>query len=139
MREWSGRNPIRLVIDRFLRLSDKLSLFDRKQKTICFNLLKHEEHPNFSLVRLDEQDFIDSMLDYLVKEKIQSVMIEGGSLTLGLFIEAGLWDEARVFTSPRLFHTGISAPRLGGDLITEEKISTDMLRLYRPKTLKANH
>jgi len=139
VRDWSGRNPIRLVIDRFLRLSDKLSLFDRKQKTICFNLLKHEEHPNFSRVRLDEQDFIDSMLDYLVKEKIQSVMIEGGSLTLGLFIEAGLWDEARVFTSPRLFHAGISAPRVGGNLITEEKISTDMLRLYRPNTLKANY
>jgi diaminohydroxyphosphoribosylaminopyrimidine deaminase/5-amino-6-(5-phosphoribosylamino)uracil reductase len=37
VRDWSGRNPVRIVLDRFLRLSEKLHVFDRKQKTLCYN------------------------------------------------------------------------------------------------------
>jgi diaminohydroxyphosphoribosylaminopyrimidine deaminase/5-amino-6-(5-phosphoribosylamino)uracil reductase len=140
VRDWSGRNPVRIVIDRFLRLSDKLSLLDGSVPTICYNVLKHEEHPNLKLIRLDEKDFLISMLDHLMAEKIQSVMIEGGSLTLGLFIDLGLWDEARVFTSPRMFHTGITAPTFHGRILSEEKIDSDTLRIYQPEiNLKAHH
>jgi len=131
VRDWSGRNPVRLVIDRFLRLSDTLNLFDKSVPTICFNLLKHEEHQNLKLVRLDEQDFIQQLSGYLHKQKIQSVIIEGGSQTLSFFIESGLWDEARVFTSTRAFYKGIKAPIFQGDLILREMISTDLLQIYR--------
>lgn len=139
VRDWSGRDPVRLVIDRFLRLPDNLNLFDQSVKTICFNLLKHEDHSKLSLIRLDEQDFLISLVDYLAREKIQSVMIEGGSLTLSMFFKAGLWDEARVFTSPRLFHTGIASPSVQGNLLSEENIFTDTLRFYQRDTLKPNH
>jgi diaminohydroxyphosphoribosylaminopyrimidine deaminase/5-amino-6-(5-phosphoribosylamino)uracil reductase len=130
VREWSGRNPVRLVIDRFLRLSDNLNLFDKSVPTVCFNLLKHEEHANLKLVRLDEQHFIPQLLTWLHNEKIQSLIVEGGSQTLSFFIESGLWDEARVFSSPRSFHKGIKSPSLQGDLISREQISTDMLQIY---------
>lgn len=130
-REWSGRNPVRLVIDRFLRLSDNLNLFDKSVPTIFFNLLKHEEHTNLKLVRLDEKDFILKLLTYLHKEKIQSLLVEGGSQTLSFFIQAGLWDEARIFTSPRSFHKGIKGPTLHGELVSGEQISTDLLQVYQ--------
>ena len=130
VRDWSGRNPVRLVIDRFLRLSDKLNLFDKTAPTVCFNLLKHEEHANLKLVRLDEQHFIPQLLAWLHKEKIQSLIIEGGSQTLSFFIKSDLWDEARVFSSPRSFHKGIKCPALQGDLILREPISTDLLQIY---------
>lgn len=130
VRDWSGRNPVRLVIDRFLRLSDNLNLFDKSVPTVCFNLLKHEEHANLKLVRLDEQYFIPQLLTWLHTEKIQSLLVEGGSQTLSFFIESGLWDEARVFSSPRSFHKGIKSPSLQGDLISREQISTDLLQIY---------
>lgn len=130
VRDWSGRNPVRLVIDRFLRLTDHLHLFDKSTHTICFNLLKHEEHSNLKLVRLDELNFIPQLLGYLHKEKIQSVIIEGGSQTLSFFINAGLWDEARVFTSTRSFYKGIKGPVFPGELILREQISTDQLHIY---------
>jgi diaminohydroxyphosphoribosylaminopyrimidine deaminase / 5-amino-6-(5-phosphoribosylamino)uracil reductase len=140
VRDWSGRNPVRVVIDRFLRLSDALSLLDGSVPTICYNLLKHEEHPNLKLIRLDEMDFLVSMLEHLHSEKIQSVMVEGGSLTLGLFIKLGLWDEVRIFTSPKLFHAGILAPSFQGRITSEEKIDSDTLRIYHPDSnLKAHH
>ncbi len=130
VRDWSGRNPVRLVIDRFLRLSDNLNLFDKSVATVCFNLLKHEEHPNLKLVRLDEQNFISQLLTWLHKEKIQSLIVEGGSQTLSFFIETGLWDEARIFTSSRSFYKGIKGPSLQGDLILRKQISTDLLHVY---------
>ncbi len=131
VRDWSGRNPVRLVIDRFLRLSDKLNLFDKKVPTVCFNVLKHEEHTNLKLIRLDEQDFIPQLLTWLHNEKIQSVIIEGGSLTLSLFIEAGLWDEARVFTSTRSFYKGISAPLFKGELVLRDHVASDLIQIYK--------
>lgn len=131
VRDWSGRDPVRIVIDRFLRLHQSLHLFDGKQKTLCYNVMKHEEHHNLSLIRLDEKDFIPALIKDLYKQKIQSVIIEGGAQTLSLFIESGLWDEARVFESPRTFGTGIPSPHLNGTLCEEQRISTDTLKIYR--------
>jgi diaminohydroxyphosphoribosylaminopyrimidine deaminase / 5-amino-6-(5-phosphoribosylamino)uracil reductase len=132
VREWSGRNPIRLVIDRFLRLSDRLNLYDGSVKTFCFNLIKHEEHSNLTLVRLDEDDFLKQMLKYLFDHNVQSLIVEGGSLTLSLFLQAGLWDEARVFVSKRTFQQGISAPIMSGKLVSSERITADELLIYHP-------
>lgn len=132
VRDWTGRNPVRIVLDRFLRLSDKLHLFDRSTKTICYNVLKHEEHTNLSLIRLEEKEFINHLLEDLSKQKIQSVLIEGGAATLQLFIDAGLWDEARVFISDKGFGKGITAPRLHGNLIGQESVFNDTLRFYLP-------
>lgn len=112
VRDWSGRNPKRIVFDRFLRLSEKLKLFDRSQHTLCYNLLKHEEHPNLGLIRVSENNFLSDVLRDLVKQKIQSVIVEGGAQTLSLFLNSGMWDEARVFSSSKTFGSGIQAPRL---------------------------
>jgi diaminohydroxyphosphoribosylaminopyrimidine deaminase/5-amino-6-(5-phosphoribosylamino)uracil reductase len=132
VRDWSGRNPTRVVIDRFLRLSEKLHLFDGSQRTICYNLLKHEEHPGISLMRLAEENFIPLLVQDLVKQKIHSVLVEGGAQTLQLFISHQLWDEARVFQSPRLFENGISAPTLPGKIVSVSPIGVDRLTIFRP-------
>jgi diaminohydroxyphosphoribosylaminopyrimidine deaminase/5-amino-6-(5-phosphoribosylamino)uracil reductase len=112
VRDWSGRNPKRIVFDRFLRLSEKLNLFDRSQHTLCYNVLKHEKHTNLALIRVSENNFLQEVLHDLVKQKVQSIIVEGGAQTLSLFLHAGLWDEARVFTSLKTFGSGLEAPRI---------------------------
>ncbi|MBN8576949.1 MAG: bifunctional diaminohydroxyphosphoribosylaminopyrimidine deaminase/5-amino-6-(5-phosphoribosylamino)uracil reductase RibD [Cytophagales bacterium] len=139
VRSWPGRNPVRIVIDRFLRLPDSLALFDKSVKTICYNVLKHEEHPNLLLIRLPENDFLQSMMEHLAAMGIQSVIVEGGATTLALFRDAGLWDEARVSISTRQFYSGIAAPTITGTLVAEEKIESDTLRIYSPEILKPHH
>ncbi|NJM26287.1 MAG: bifunctional diaminohydroxyphosphoribosylaminopyrimidine deaminase/5-amino-6-(5-phosphoribosylamino)uracil reductase RibD, partial [Bacteroidia bacterium] len=116
VRAWTGRNPVRVVIDRYLTLSDKLHLFDGSQPTIVFNVLKHEEHPNLKLLRLDEDRFLDALIQSLANQNIQSLIVEGGAHTLIQFIESGLWDEARIFVAPKHFHKGIKAPVAPGAL-----------------------
>jgi diaminohydroxyphosphoribosylaminopyrimidine deaminase/5-amino-6-(5-phosphoribosylamino)uracil reductase len=136
VRNWSGRNPVRVVVDRFLRLSDKLNLFDRSQRTICYNILKHEEHVNLSLIRVDENDFLSNVVNHLYRLGIQSVIVEGGSQLINAFIELNLWDEARVFVSEKTFGKGIDAPTLKGTLTHVDYIGNDLLKYYYPTVWK---
>ncbi len=132
VRDWSGRNPVRIVVDRFLRLNDRIKLFDGSQKTICYNVLKHEELNNLSLVRIDEEDFLTHLVHDLYRRNIQSVLVEGGAQTLQGFIQAGLWDEACVFISPQRFDDGIRAPEISGVLVTYDKVQNDWLKVLKP-------
>jgi len=132
VREWTGRNPTRIVIDRFLKLSPKLHVFDRAQRTIVYNVLKHEERADLVLARVDESDFLNGLISDLHKRNIQSVLVEGGAQTLQSFIDAGLWDEARVFISPHTFGKGIRSPQCHGNLISSESVLTDTLSIYQP-------
>ena len=56
------------------------------------------------------QPIAPQICEALYAEGIQSVLIEGGRHTLQQFIDANLWDEARVFTGKSLFRDGIPAP-----------------------------
>jgi diaminohydroxyphosphoribosylaminopyrimidine deaminase/5-amino-6-(5-phosphoribosylamino)uracil reductase len=132
VREWSGRNPVRIVMDRFLRLPHSLHLFDRSQPTVVYNVLKHEEHEHLIFVRISEENFINEMLADMYHRKIQSVIVEGGAQTLGLFIQQRLWDEAYVFTSNRTFEKGIAAPTINGRLDVSSRLGDDKLNVYFP-------
>ncbi len=113
-REWWGRNPLRLVIDRELSLPPTLQLFDDEAPTIIFNTLRSERHTHPEPVKIDfSQPIIPSILEELYARQIQSLIVEGGAYTLQQFIEAELWDEARVFKGERYFHKGVMAPALG--------------------------
>jgi len=133
VRDWSGRNPVRIVIDRFLKLNEKSHLFDGTQKSLCYNVLKHEELPNLSLIRIEEENFLSQLIQDLYKRKIQSVIVEGGSQTLSSFIEAKLWDEARIFVSRQTFHEGIEAPVIAGTVDSQQKIKNDWLKILLPR------
>lgn len=138
VRNGTGRNPVRIVVDRFLRLKDTLHLFDGSQPTICYNLLKHEEHSAVKLVRLEEQHFWTDLMRDLFRRHIHSVMVEGGAQTLTFLLELGLWDEIRRFRAPRTFGKGIAAPRISGHLISEQNIAEDLLQIFT-KELQGVH
>lgn len=132
VREWTGRSPVRIVLDKFLKLNTRLKLFDQRQKTLCFNVMRHEEKKNLSLIRVDEEGFLQNVIDALFKLKVQSIIIEGGANTLNQFIDSGLWDEARIFTGQRVFDKGIAAPAAPGILREQHVIAGDVLE-YRFK------
>lgn len=134
VRSWTGRDPIRIVIDRSLKLDPALHLFDGTQRTICYNTIKSEEKPNLSFVKLPADDFLQALVSDLYQRKVQSVIIEGGAQTLRLFIDQGLWDEARIFTAPATFGKGISAPHVNGKLTEQHQIQSDTLRIFHPST-----
>ena len=66
----------------------------------------------------------------MLEENIQSVIIEGGKATLNQFIEAGIWDEARVLTAAKNFEKGLKAPVLNQSPNSIEAVDTDQLAIY---------
>jgi diaminohydroxyphosphoribosylaminopyrimidine deaminase/5-amino-6-(5-phosphoribosylamino)uracil reductase len=57
--------------------------------------------------------------------------VEGGAKTLQSFLDDGLWDEARVFTSKTVLGNGIKAPILEADLKDQFLIGNDQLLIFR--------
>ncbi len=131
-RLWEGTQPLRLVIDRFLRLPQHLHLFDQSLPTWCYNTLKEERQENLHWKKIAGKDLVAELLDDLYQNKIQSLLVEGGAALLSLFIEAGLWDEARVFQAQNTyFGEGIAAPKLQGFLAESELLETDRLNYWQ--------
>jgi diaminohydroxyphosphoribosylaminopyrimidine deaminase/5-amino-6-(5-phosphoribosylamino)uracil reductase len=90
------------------------------------------------LVNLPEEKFMESMIEHLYKQNIQSVIIEGGAHILNAFIEKKLWDEARVFVSPQKFISGIASPRLSATLKAAYNLQEDVFKLFVPEQGKEN-
>ena len=131
VRDWNGRNPLRLVIDKHLKLGPKLNLFDRSIPTICYNTLEDQESENLTFKKINDQSLIEDVLSDLHTRKIQSLIVEGGSILLNSFIEKELWDEARVFSSKNTFGSGIEAPTLIRNQVNEQNIKGDKLFVFR--------
>ena len=129
VREVAGSNPIRIIIDKNLTLSGDLNLFNSEAKTIIFNVIKSEENDTNQFIKIDFNYLIKNILEELHKQNIQSVKIEGGSITLQSFIDANIWDEARIFTANKLFSQGLKTPIIEGEIILEEEIGTDTLEI----------
>ena len=64
------------------------------------------------------------------QSNINSVIIEGGRQTLQTFIDANLWDEARIFTGNINFNEGVKAPIISAKITSETPITDDILRIY---------
>ncbi len=129
-----GRNPIRAVIDQKLTLPKTLHLFDNGTKTFIFNdVLTDIKDKTLYISIEDFKNFLPQyILFQLYLQDIQSVIIEGGTKTLQSFIDANLWDEARIFTATKIWGEGKKSPNLKGELISQDKIGEDLLTILKP-------
>ena len=112
-RDWQGKHPIRVVLDKHDKLSKEFKVFDNKSDTIVINETAAED-----------------ICNSLFEANINSVIIEGGAKTLKLFIDSGFWDEARVFIGESFFKEGIAAPKITGQFISKQQILNDTLKIY---------
>jgi diaminohydroxyphosphoribosylaminopyrimidine deaminase/5-amino-6-(5-phosphoribosylamino)uracil reductase len=132
-RLWHGRNPVRVVLDRNLRLPQHLHLFDKLQPTICYNLVKNEELENLTFVRLEkDENLAEQIVADLYNRKIQSLIVEGGTQLLNVFLKANLWDETLIFKSKNTLGNGVKAPIATGSLNEVREIGEDRLFHFLP-------
>ena len=131
VRNYSGRNPKRVVYDKFLSLSRDYNVFDNSQQTFIFNYLKESVEDNNVFIKLDEEkSFVSQVLERLYDEKICSLVVEGGEKTLTKFIESDLWDEANVIIGQKTFGNGVKAPQIPHGLYATAEIGGDILKIY---------
>ena len=134
VRSWTGQNPVRIVLDRTLRIPENSSVLDGSVKTI---IITEKEEYLFESSReliLETIDFSHNLAkqvcNVLQKHQIQSVIIEGGTQTLQTFIDENLWDEARLFVGETTFKVGVKAPVFKKVVKEEINIKTDVLKIY---------
>lgn len=133
-RLWEGQHPVRVVLDRTLRIPTDSYLFDNSIKTIVFTEVNSPERASENLI-FETIDFNaplpGQVCKILYNYEIQSMILEGGRQTLQSFIDEGHWDEARIFTGNTLFEKGITAPQIAGTLLSEQYIGSDLLTIYK--------
>ena len=129
VRNWTGKNPIRIVLDQNNRIPKDSHIFDNQSKTIVFsksNTAICKEIGNFEEIDFG-QNLATQIIDTLYQHQIQSVIIEGGRQTLQTFIDENLWDEARLFIGTNSFDNGIKAPIIALKNSTKQAVGNDTL------------
>jgi len=137
VRDWTGPDPLRIVSSRAANLPAHLKLFNGSVPTLWLHTDAQAappttEKPNLQVVSLPTKNFLPQALHHLHSQGVQSVIVEGGSKLLKMFIEQNFWDEARVFTAPAVFEQGIAAPQLANSQLGhQENIGADVLQWYQ--------
>jgi diaminohydroxyphosphoribosylaminopyrimidine deaminase/5-amino-6-(5-phosphoribosylamino)uracil reductase len=97
-REYPGKNPQRFVMQRGDEVLSELPYTPLPEK-------------------------VEEALDRMYQFNIQSVIVEEGRKTLAKFLEADLWDEARILVGNQMWGRGMKAPKLPG--IPEKTVNID--------------
>ena len=133
-REWDGKSPIRILIDMGLKVPLSNRIFDDQAMTIIYNTKREGLENGILYVQIctgesrpPSPDSCQLILDDLYRRSIQSLIVEGGAYTLNRFIDQNLWDEARVFSTTVLLHTGVRAPLITAKTTDEKRLDTDIL------------
>ena len=92
---WSGRNPIRVTLDRHGVLPADSRIFSDESETIVYR---------------DQTDW-PFVLDDLARRHIHSILVEGGAVLLSRILESGIYDEVHVeVATDVVLGSGVKAP-----------------------------
>lgn len=106
-RLYSGKNPVRFVMQRNVNTSS----YDDNYSVLPENLIE--------------------AMHSLYCQNIQSLIVEGGRKTLERFLDAGLWDEARILIGNQQWGKGLKAPQINQIPDNEIVINDNIIRYVR--------
>lgn len=133
-RYWFGPSPLRVVIDKQLRIPATHHLLKDEQPTFIVNCLLQKVQGNKEWIQLkDDHHFLRQLLQALHSRGIQSVLVEGGRQLFQSFIDAQLWDEARIITNTALqLGHGVAAPTLKNATRTDAsfQLEKDSIQIF---------
>lgn len=133
VRYWEGKNPLRIVINSKDEMNSVLRIFNRDANTLLFNFDTETTEGHIKKIKINRgENLIKQAIQHLYELNINSVLVEGGPKTIQQFIDAGIWDEARIFISAVKIESGIPAPALPGKIIQTEEIFDNLLITTRP-------
>ena len=130
-RFWPGLNPLRIVLDHRGNLPEGLKVFDGSQPTLIITTHQGGNYTNAGVfVTVPDKPFLIQALQHLYELEIQSLLVEGGAITLNEFMRTGNWDEIRVFQSDMILQNGIKAPALPQEIPVLSEAGNNRLLTY---------
>jgi diaminohydroxyphosphoribosylaminopyrimidine deaminase/5-amino-6-(5-phosphoribosylamino)uracil reductase len=73
---------------------------------------------------------LQGVLQRLHKERILSVLVEGGAQIIQSFLKSALWDEARIIVSDNSMVSGLKAPEIFGVPVKQQRSASDTIYWY---------
>ena len=116
VRHWVGKSPVRVLIDRTLRIPQSYHLYDGSVSTLVFteqdrNRGNQGNGGNGEYIRIDfSRPVIPQILNVLYERQLYSLLVEGGACLHKRFLDAELWDELQIETSPVELGFGVKCP-----------------------------
>lgn len=132
-RNWIGKNPVRIFIDRSLKIEQTAKILDQSAPTIILNQSTNKTEGKNDFIQINfEREIIPEINEFLFQKNIQSVIIEGGAKLLQTFIDSNLWDEARIITNQTMcIENGIDSPNFDYKFcFKQEKIESDLIQYF---------
>ena len=113
----SGKNPIKVIVDSTLKISEKAKVLADPAKVIIATTNKaqkskidrlHQKGVTILILK-PKQGLVDlkELMKELGKSDIASVMIEGGAELSGNAIKEGIVDKVMIFAAPKLIGNGL--------------------------------
>jgi diaminohydroxyphosphoribosylaminopyrimidine deaminase/5-amino-6-(5-phosphoribosylamino)uracil reductase len=118
VREVKGRDPVRFLIDRKLKLPKKdLKLFSTAGNADTFIFTSNKKkikktNKKFSQIYIKDKKnniSIRKILKSIYKQNITSVLVEGGANLFSQFARTGLFDDLYLIVAPKIIGKGISS------------------------------
>lgn len=135
-RYWWGVSPLRIILDKSLKISQDKKVYQDEQPTLILTE-KDISSYGFERTKLLNFNFSENVPEQLCamlgEWKISSLLVEGGAFTLQKFIDSGLWDEARIFSTDKILSRGIKAPEITGEIFRTERLDKDILTILKNK------
>ncbi len=130
-RYWQGRNPKRIVLDKRGRIDSSYQIRDEAAETLIFTQNQEILSPQHQFID-PTLDFEAEVLNFLFKNGVRSILVEGGQQVLNDWIEKKLFDEIRTITSPNRLREGIASPRVPAGVVLKESyaIGIDTYRQF---------
>lgn len=147
VRYWAGNSPMRILIDRNLKVPNTWNLFDGQSSTLVFTsqnvahkALAPATEKRTEFIRVDKlKPFLKTMMSILYERNIHSLLVEGGSTTHGSLLEENLWDELIVETAPVRLSEGVKASDIKNNpnvqKIKRETVKTSEEDVLKPSFL----
>lgn len=130
VRAFRGKNPIRVILGGEELDVRNYKVFNDEAETIVLNRYRDERVGPVSFIKVAQLD-PKSVLQYLYQIGIHSLMVEGGAKTLQFFLDAGLWDEARVIIGDCVLGKGTPAPKISDEPEKVLQLHGNEIRIYR--------
>ena len=132
VREWTGKDPNRAFLDFEGKVPATHNLHDGSVPTYIVGRSEPSGGSKGHYIKVGKRsNAVKALLNAMYRDGIQSLIVEGGRKTLDSFINAGTWDEARIFTSEKNLGSGVEAPEISGEVLLSMQVADNRLTILK--------
>ena len=130
VRNYKGTNPLRCIIDPNNRLPKNSIILKDKYKTVILNNKFNKIEKSNKWVKINFDSLKSELTKFFHQQKIQSIIIEGGSKTLNYFIKQAFFNEVRKIKTEKKLFSGIKSPIFKNKFSSKEIITNNIIEYY---------